>query len=202
MRPLGPAAGSTPGRRAVRSTSDARRRCISLATSARASPRLRRSPTAVSSRPSPSCDDGARQSHQLQKPSVHPRSCRRQHTSTSSPAVRNCGSNPPMATSASFLNAIEQPGMCSASLSDSSTWTGPPGAFATQSAIHPSPSGPMFQPPSPTCVVPVEFSREVRQPMRIGTRIAVGVSDDRPGRRLQTSVSRLTQSVIRVCESV
>ena len=43
-----------------------------------------------------------------------------------------------------------QPGMCSASRSVRSTWIGPPGAFATQSAISPWPGGGMFGPPTPT----------------------------------------------------
>ena len=42
-----------------------------------------------------------------------------------------------------------QPGMCSATLSERRTWTGPPGALATQSAIGPSPAGAMFGPPTP-----------------------------------------------------
>ena len=44
-----------------------------------------------------------------------------------------------------------QPGMCSASLSDSRTWLGPPGAWATHSASRPSPAGGMLGPPMPTC---------------------------------------------------
>ena len=42
-----------------------------------------------------------------------------------------------------------QPGMCSASVSETSTWTGPPGACATHSATAPSPAGGMFGPPTP-----------------------------------------------------
>ena len=43
-----------------------------------------------------------------------------------------------------------QPGTCSASVSEISTCTGPPGALATQSAIGPSPGGAIFGPPTPT----------------------------------------------------
>src|SRR5207249_466244 len=44
-------------------------------------------------------------------PMTPPRSRSRQHTSTSSPALRNLGSNPPIASSASFQNAMLHPGM-------------------------------------------------------------------------------------------
>src|SRR5438067_1674916 len=40
-----------------------------------------------------------------------------------------------------------QPGMCSASLSETRTWIGPPGALATQAAIAPSSAGGRFGPP-------------------------------------------------------
>ena len=49
----------------------------------------------------------------------------------------------------SLRNAMLQPGMCSATSSESSTWIGPPGALATHSATGPSPGGGMFGPPTP-----------------------------------------------------
>src|SRR5439155_1170538 len=82
-------------------------------------------------------------------PSVQPLSCRRQHTSTSSPAMRNCESNPPIAWSAALRNAILQPGICSASTSESRTCVGPPGALATQPATFPAPAGAILAPPRP-----------------------------------------------------
>src|SRR5258708_7521615 len=69
--------------------------------------------------------------------------------STSSPAARKRVSNPPAASRAALRIAMLQPGMCSASRSDRSTCTGPPGALATLSAINPSPGGAMFGPPTP-----------------------------------------------------
>ncbi len=71
--------------------------------------------------------------------------------STSSPAIRNCGSNPPIASRLAFQKAMLQPGMCSAISSESSTWIGPPGALATHSAVAPSSSGGMLGPPMPAC---------------------------------------------------
>ena len=44
-------------------------------------------------------------------------------------------------------NAMLQPGMCSASESETRTCTGPPGAFATQAAIASSPAGGRLGPP-------------------------------------------------------
>jgi len=55
------------------------------------------------------------------KPKVEPRSCRRQHMSTSSPAAVKRGSNPPTASRALLRNAMLQPGMCSASRSERRT---------------------------------------------------------------------------------
>jgi hypothetical protein len=52
-----------------------------------------------------------------------------------------------------FRNAMLQPGMCSASRSESRTWMGPPGALATHSAIGPSPGGGMLGPPTAAYVV-------------------------------------------------
>ena len=59
------------------------------------------------------------------------------------------GSQPPIWRKASVRNEQLQPGLCSAVSSSRSTCTGPPGAFATHSAIHPSPGGAMFGPPTP-----------------------------------------------------
>ena len=73
--------------------------------------------------------------------------------STSSPAIRNWGSKPPIASAPALRKAMLQPGMCSASRSETSTWIGPPGALATQSATAPSSGGGMLGPPTPTCVV-------------------------------------------------
>ncbi len=42
-----------------------------------------------------------------------------------------------------------QPGMCSATVSVSSTWLGPPGAAATQAWIQLAAGGEIFGPPTP-----------------------------------------------------
>src|SRR3990172_4375979 len=73
-----------------------------------------------------------------------------QQISTSSPALRKRGSNPPAASSADLRKAMLQPGICSASRSETRTCTGPPGALATHSAIGPSPGGRRLGPPTPT----------------------------------------------------
>src|SRR6266581_5809117 len=91
------------------------------------------------------------------KPRVHPRCCSRQHTSTSSPATRNCGSNPPIAWRQALRNAMLQPGICSASRSERRTCVGLPGALATQSAIGPSPTGAILGPPIRTNLSKEEF---------------------------------------------
>src|SRR6267143_177431 len=83
-------------------------------------------------------------------PTVQPLCWRRQHTSTSSPAIRNLGSNPPIAFRASDRIAILHPGMCSASRSVMRTCMGFPGAFATHSAVGEVSGGGMFGPPMPT----------------------------------------------------
>jgi hypothetical protein len=85
-----------------------------------------------------------------QKPIVPPACCSRQHTSTSSPATRNVGSKPPIASSAALRTDMLHPGTCSASVSLTSTWIGPPGALATHSATAPSPGGGMLGPPIAT----------------------------------------------------
>src|SRR5438067_114239 len=51
------------------------------------------------------------------------------------------------------VSAMLHPGMCSASRSDTRTCAGLPGAFAMLSAIHPSPGGAMFGPPTAACLV-------------------------------------------------
>ena len=75
--------------------------------------------------------------------------------STSSPALRNWGSNPLIASRASRRNAMLQPGMCSATWSLTRTCVGCPGAAATQAASQPS-SGVRFGPP--TAAAPLRVS--------------------------------------------
>ena len=82
-------------------------------------------------------------------PSFPPRSRVLQQTSTSSPACRNCGSNPLMTSSQLLRKAMLQPGMCSASQSETSTWAGPPGELAMQFAVSPSSGTGIFGPPTP-----------------------------------------------------
>jgi hypothetical protein len=71
----------------------------------------------------------------------------RQQQSTSSPATRNFASKPPIAASRSRRTAMLQPGTCSATSSERSTWIGFPGALSTHSATRPSPGGATFGPP-------------------------------------------------------
>jgi hypothetical protein len=73
---------------------------------------------------------------------------KRQQMSTSSPAWRNLTSNPPAASSASRLNAMLHPGMCSANWSSSITWLGPPGLAATHLAVQLSDAGTTLGPPT------------------------------------------------------
>src|SRR4030065_364577 len=73
-----------------------------------------------------------------------------QQISTSSPALRKRGSNPPAASSADLRKAMLQPGICSASRSETRTVPGPAAALATHSAIGPSPGGRRLGPPTPT----------------------------------------------------
>ena len=109
--------------------------------------------------------------------------------STSSPATRNCGSKPPIASRRIFRNAMLQPGMCSASRSESRTWIGPPGALATHCATGPSSGGGMFGPPMPTWSESLERGDEVGEPVRIGTGVVVDVGDDLAGRPLEPEVA-------------
>src|SRR5439155_9956906 len=95
-------------------------------------------------------------------PMTQPRSQTLQHTSTSSPALRNLGSNPPIASSASFQNAMLHPGMCSAMVSEIKTGFGPPGALAMASALQPSFGGGRFGPPTPTALPSMSASARNR----------------------------------------
>ena len=116
--------------------------------------------------------------------------------STSSPATQYCGSKPPIASRLDFQNAMLQPGMCSAISSESSTWIGPPGAFATHSATSPSLGGGMFGPPMPACELFRNAGREVGEPVRVGTRVGVDVGDDLAGGRVQPLVARVGEALV------
>ena len=65
---------------------------------------------------------------------------------------RSAGSNPPISTSFSLRNAMLQPGMCSASRSESSTCAGPPGALSKQSATMPQTGWRQIRTADPTYV--------------------------------------------------
>ena len=116
------------------------------ATSAPAAPRPCHSPAAVSSTSAANCGGGATRPPpaqnrlRLHAPAV---------ASTGPHRRRRCGisdQKPSIAASASRRKLILQPGICSASTSEISTCTGPPGALAMQSATWPSPGGAKFGP--------------------------------------------------------
>ena len=89
-----------------------------------------------------------------------------------------------------------QPGMCSASLSDSRTWVGPPGALATHSASRPSPSGGMLGPPMPTCGLLMKEIGQVRKPVGVGAGVRVDVGDDLAGGRLESGVAGVCEAAV------
>ena len=109
--------------------------------------------------------------------------------STSSPAIRNCGSKPPIASSASRRKAMLQPGMCSATSSESSTWVGPPGACATRSRRVPASSGSEVRAADAGVVGAAEGMREVARASAVGPGVVVGEGDDLARRRLEPGVA-------------
>ncbi len=108
--------------------------------------------------------------------------------STSSPAILNCGSKPPTASSASRRKAMLQPGMCSATSSESSTWIGPPGALRDALSTRPASSGTRLGPPMPAWSVEPKACAEVAQPVAVGPGVVVDVGDDLARGRLEPGV--------------
>ena len=88
-----------------------------------------------------------------------------------------------------------QPGMCSATWSLSSTCVGWPGAAATHAASQPS-SGVRFGPPTAAAPLRCELVDQVRQPVRVGEAVGVGVGDDRAGGRPQADVPGRAQALV------
>ena len=184
------------GRRGGRSRSDARDGCSARATFARATPPRGRSPAAAASSREPSfADDARRPPRRGSRASRHAPGdasrCRRRRRPR-----RNCGSKPSIASRASRLKAMLQPGMCSASVSEMSTWIGPPGAFATQAAIAPSSAGGRFGPPTAACSGRAECLDEEAKPIRIWAGVIVQIGDDLAASSREPGVARGTESLV------
>ena len=131
-----------------------------------------------------------------QKPSVQPRSWRRQQMSTSSPATRNCGSKPPTASRASFQNAMLQPGMCSAILSETRTWIGPPGPLAIACESGRRRRRRDVRPPDTGVIFVEERRHEVAEPMSVRNGVVVEKRDDVAARRVDPGVPRRAEPLI------
>ena len=86
-----------------------------------------------------------------------------------------------------------QPGMCSAISSESSTWIGPPGAFATQSAIAAVAGRRDVRAADADVRAFRKRVGEVRQPVRVGPGVGVDVGDDLAGGGLEPALRALAR---------
>jgi len=131
------------------------------------------------------------------KPMVHSRAVKRQQTSTSSPAVRNLGSNPPMASSELFLKAC-----CSrarARLAVGEEHVNRPARRQRHGVgDEPVARGGRFG-PRPRRGRSSRTSRHVAKPVGVGPRVVVDVGDDLARRRAQPGVARRCRARGSVC---
>ena len=89
-----------------------------------------------------------------------------------------------------------QPGMCSATVSESSTWLGPPGACETHCADSPSSGGADVGATDGGVLRALEGVRQIAQPERIGIGVVVDVGEDLALRLAHAQVAGVAQAPV------
>ena len=193
-----PAAGdeAEPRRTSSPPRRGGRRGCTCPATSARAAPPPCRTPTCCRGSARTELRRRCRTTAAGQKPIVQPCSWSRQQMSTSSPAILNCGSKPPTASSASRRKAMLHPGMCSATLVGEQDVGRPARRVRDALCDGPRRPGARFGPPTPAWSVEPKACGEVAQPVAVGPGVVVGEGDDLARGRLDARVPGADEAAV------